>query len=729
MFFSYFESDEWAHLTYYYPLTQKADGLFQAVIGTMHHTGTLSQGLHVVPVSWGIFYLDTLLFGMNFVPYAFMALLLHAINSFLIFLLIKIYLNKKNTWKNTVMAFTGGIFFALSPTPIHAWTGATPFYGQNILAVTFFIASILSFKWALITAKKKYLYITIAFLFLALFAKESAALLFLLLPFIVVVEKKVFSPKLLAKLFIIAVLIFTFIRFILPHIPLGYNSTDKVEIAVNTSDVADNSITNTNLSVIKDVPAELLFRTITFPIRAISQLYFPRPTLYSIVETITPIIYPPIKGIEGAEHAQKLQSFVTGPGSDYFIYGFSAGILLLFIYLFNKFKKNKENEKLRIIIVGLAIIIFGTLPLVLIIFSFPQWGYDTYFDSRHYYLPAVGAAILFPFLLLAISNLVTKLIQTVSKIVVPSAFIAVILFLVWLSSSLNDIKVSLYATVDLTGSPRRQIVEQIKQQLPSLPQNVVFYVETDGLGPYGKILPFQTSIPQVLSIIYYNKSHLPDSFYKTTIFDGKAEGYQYADGRGFGYYASKKSLTDALLENKFKVDNIYSFYYDSQQIKVTQKTDEVREELKKYLTEKEKTGEWRKYNDATSAAKITFLYPSQTNITDQPIATDEALIVKSLEITHPDFTAEMKFIKVTPTFDLNEYTEIWKKINNISESTTNTKKVSFDQYRANDVTVISNFNQTIYMMKLNDLLLVTTTEMKDSNILLEKILGSIELQL
>ena len=111
LFFSYFESDEWFHFTYYLPLTKEPLGLLTAIKSTFIDSGPLSGGQHVIPIASAIFFLNTYFFGLNFAPYAFMSLLVHTVNCCLVFWLVRVLLqHKKELIKNTY-AFFAGIFF------------------------------------------------------------------------------------------------------------------------------------------------------------------------------------------------------------------------------------------------------------------------------------------------------------------------------------------------------------------------------------------------------------------------------------------------------------------------------------------------------------------------------------------------------------------------------------------------------------------------------------------
>lgn len=507
------------------------------------------------------------------------------------------------TVKKNVFAILAGVFFALAPTPIHAVTGAAPFYGQNVLSVTFFLLCILFFKLAFIKKKKKFIYLSTLFLFASLFSKETTAFLFILLPFMAIIEKRtmpdgkqVFPPKFLSKFFFASLIIYAVFRFVIPnfntlpgkiidkfvegYIPKSYTQPTKT--------VDTGTIVSRDLSIHKNIYGEVVFRAITYPLKMTSGLYFPRETVLSFMRVLTPIIYPLPSNVSGDEEtirSQNYQFFINGPGNDLIIYILSVVILVNVINRAKQFLSDGRVDEYKTVITGLAIVVLSALPLALIVLSFPRWGYDTYFDSRHYYMPTVGAAILFPFLFFAIVKFASTLLSK-ARIPIPFPAVVVLLFLIWLINNMNVFNKNMHIIVDLIGMPRRQIVTQMKNILPSLSEKSVFYVETDGLGAYGPVLPFQTSVAQAFTIIYYDKNPLPDEFFNEFIFEKAGEGYKEVNGRGFGYYTSKKTLFEALSSNLFAVNDVYGFYYDSQKMKLKNITDSIREEMKNFLEEK-----------------------------------------------------------------------------------------------------------------------------------------------
>ncbi len=716
LFGSYFEADEWFHFTYYLPLTRQPDGFLTALVSTIINTGPLSGGQHVSPIATVILFLSTKFFGLNFVPYAFMTLLFHTLNSFLVFLLIKILLyTMKQTTKN-IFAFMGAIFFAFALSPIHTVTGAAAFYSYNVLSVTFFLLSVILFKVAFIKGEKKFIYASTIFLFLALFSKETSVFLFALLPLMAIMEKRIFKFRFLAKVFIFCVIVYAIFRFLIPNI---YNTPQLIDnwiegyVSRSYSTVQPPKPTDTgtivsqDLSIHKNLPGEILFRSITFPIKMTGTLFLPRQTVFSIVEFITPIIQPVPPGGDSADSSQARLGFLYGPGNGFIIYIASLAILFFCASQIFRFARRRQIQEAQTLTIGLTIIVLGALPLVAIIFSFPRWGYDFYFDSRHYYNANVGAAIVFPFLLFALAKFVSKSLR-IRKI----SLVVFALFIVWLINSMYIFNLGIKQFTQNFQPDRREVVSQLKGYLPVLPQKVVFYVETDSLSAYGPILPFQTSVPQALTVVYYDESPLPDSFFNNPLFDGKPEGYFYSQGRGFGYYTSKKTLAKALVAREFKSSDIYAFYYKAQDVQLLDVTSNVRLEMEEYLKEATGSSNWKVFKDSLS--NLSFLYPPQTEINE---------IEDGLSLDNPNFSAKITIFNITPAFDINEYSKIKsQEILGVASS----RKVSYDSFHYNDAIVIIGDEEVEYLIKFDGRLVSLKAQNTDqeSLIIVEKIMGS-----
>jgi len=698
LFNSYFESDEWFYFTHYFPLTGGLHGALTAIISTFINADYISGSQHVVPVASLIYFLNTKILGLNFFSYAFMSLLLHSVNSFLVFLFIKALLHKNLSTKN-FYAILGAIFFAVSSVPMHAVTWAG-FYGQNVLSVTFFLLCILYFKTAFIKERIKFIYYSLIFLFLALFTKESTFFLFLLLPFMALTEERIFPLKSLGKIFLITLMIFTVFRFVIPNIS---TLPDRIVDSYLSSSPARQA--EEAKDTIKITNSEIAFRTITFPVKMTGSLFMPPENAAFIAQLLAPIISPIPPGGDQSIYS----AFLYGSGQATILYLTSIAVIIFCIISILKFKRTRNYVESKAIAIGLAMMIFGALPLVAIIFTFPRWGYTTFLDSRHLYNPAIGAAILFPFMVFGVANLISKSYKVKNVLV-----IVLLVFASWLIYNSHSFDKSVKVFAQNYGEDRREIVKQLKNFLPELPAKTVFYFEKDGKAPFAS-LPFFTSIPQALSIVYYDVSSLPDSFYSKPLFSGKPEGYQFSNGRGLGFYITQEKLFQDLQSGKFEIDDIYSFYYYGEEAKLKDITPNIHIKMRDYLADAQQNSDWIQF--VNSKGTFTLLHPAGVQVREEE---------GSIQISSSTFNYRLFSSAVSQNFDLNEYLQIQ---NQAAQGEIKFKKVMFDKLHFNEVGTIQSQFFSKYYAKLNDSLFYF--ELNEANTgsinVIEKILGSLEI--
>ena len=702
LFNSYFEADEWFHFTHYFPLTREPLGVLLPIIKSVTDAGALSEGQHVVPIGEELFFLNVLFFGLNYKAYVFISLFLHALNSFLVFLFIRELLGSAQNKRNVLFSLLGGTFFALTAIPMHASIWAA-FYGQNVLSITFFILSILFLKKAFSTRKKPYLFISSLFLLLDLLTKEIAVVLILIIPLMIFLEKGIFPLKSLVGIYSIPLAFFIPFRFILPVLYGLVNQWIETSMKLTRSVDAVSVSSGIDISLI-------IYRTISFPLSMLSQVFIPGATMLSVMHTISPLIYYLYPG-EPANRAQNRLFFIYGPGQNFLHYLVAFGIIALLFIMMRKYKKDAKT-----ILLGFLLIIASSLPLVFNVLRIQAWGTDL-FDSRHYYMPSVGAAILFPFLLFFISEFIVTLFKRV-RISINVFWVLGILFVGWFFNNNSVFQANLHTIVNVTGVPRREIITQLKEHLPNLPQKAVIYAETDGGGAYGTILPFQTSFPQILTIEYYDKNPLPNTFFNKFVLDGKAQGYMYSEGRGFGFYNTKKALSEALLENEFSIDDVYAFYYHTNAIKLDDITKSIRSEMREYLENSKENENWVTFQDATT--KIAFRHPAGAQIVEEVSEIIDSKILKKFTIVDFSYSAQLSIVSILPTFDLNE-------MQIVVGGKVEAKKVYFDTYHFTDAVILTNNSETTYFVKFPDKLikLVVPANSTFQDKIFEKIMGSL----
>jgi len=289
-------------------------------------------------------------------------------------------------------------------------------------------------------------------------------------------------------------------------------------------------------------------------------------------------------------------------------------------------------------------------------------------------------------------------------------------FLVWIIINMYAFEKAIKVFAQNYGRERKEVARQLKTFLPALPQKAVFYFETDGQGPFGNSLPFFTSVPQALTVIYYDSNSLPDSFFEKPLFAGRTQGYQFLDDRGFGYYTSKRNLVDDLLLGKFMPFDIHAFYYSSKNTKLIDTSYQIRRELEEYLLETDKNyNKWKRF--ISSTGKWSLMYPD-----DYQISQKEDFI----EIRSPAYNYKLSVLTMPQNFNLSLYLQTR---NRIAEGELVDKRLVFDKFHFNDVYLIQNDNFKEYYVVLKDTLFYLTYNrnavLDTDEVILTKILGSL----
>ncbi len=610
-FGGYFQGDEWFYFSQFLPLTHTAWGFMEAIKKSLFSSNEISGGGHLTPIYTLIWWIHNKLFGLNFFPYIFLSVFIHGINSFLVFLF-----TKKLT-KNSHIAILAGIFFAVSFPHFQAITWIMA-YIPTVYSTLFVLLS-MYFIAKTIDSKKDWddrsLILSNLFFILALLTKESSIILFAVLPIIVFLFNRPYSNK--------------YIRTYLP-ILIGYG-TFRLGLPILMSSA---KLSNVNKLF---VPNLFIFRTITYPLRQIVQVFIPQPTILSITEFLTPLAYP----IYSADHAirgSNFLAFTQSAGSDLIIYPLST--LFLALYLFCLAKLKKPTPLKSTFLLGGLIIISSALPLVFIALYAPWWGYVTFIDSRHLYISSIGGGIIF-------GTLIFKLYNYFKKVALK--ILIYILLILWGYSQYNLLQNQLIIEAQ-TGFQRKKIINAIKDTVPVLSKSTVLFVKSD-VGYYGfnAIPPFQTSLGQILTINYYDKNQLSRSFLADKYLSQKgvlSQGYRVKEGKGFGFYTDETKLSEAYVAGSFKKENVHAFEWKGKSEDITDISDTVRTELENRYTIIKSTKYWKKY--ISKENHFSFKYPPDMNILNETGEISGQIILMPMNGSYPEIQSVTVLFKRKP---------------------------------------------------------------------------------
>ncbi len=604
--FAFFQADEWFYFTQFLPLTGKWYGVFSSIYKSVFESHAVSGGGHMAPIMNISWYFNNLLFGLNFIPYILLSLFFHVLNAFFIYLILKRLNNLPR------VGFIAAVFFGLSYVHQQAVTWVIAF--STTLSVTLILSAILCLLQITRENEKDNIRnIRIAFiLFLSsILTKEISVVLFIIFPFIWFTILKKSLKKRFIKYYAILSAFYIFFRAGIPYL---FFWADK-QIALNAK--SENFF---------DIPL-LIFRAITYPLRLIVEVFVPAELILWFVEALTSYAYPHY-ALEKSVRGTNYLTFIQSAGSDMFIFFFSGIILIMFFLYIFKLRKKQKN-KFYTANIAILIITFSALPLIMIATYAPWWGYVTFIDSRHLYIASVGASFLFALIIEDIGLYFNKFFLKHRFLKMNPFRISMVIVILWAFTQFVLLQGELIKQVK-TGSERKKILSEVLNQ--TLPRDkTVFLIKSNtGYYGFGPIPPFQTNLGQILSIYYYKNRGLPEYFIRNNFLvkGGIAgEGYVEFNGKGFGYYINEDTLFSDIKEGKLEPGNISAYNWNGEDGTISNITDEVRKEARRYLGYLNTFSGWKEFYDPEGY--FHFKFPQDfalEDITNSDKSTDSSVI-------------------------------------------------------------------------------------------------------
>jgi len=388
---------------------------------------------------------------------------------------------------------------------------------------------------SLIAVLNKNILRSLVFLLIALLFKEVVLGLFLLLP----LAYFIYFPKEKNKVRIFTIFVISGAVYVLSRLLMFFAPRGGVQEKLVTQDQSF---------------AELISNLFTFPVKVVSQTLIPPRQLLFISRKLGRLLPEGISGLYGTT---QFDLFVE----DNILLLLGLLIFGLVLWFTIRYRNNKA------VLFGFLFVVFNSFVYVL---SPDRSGRIPVIDSRNLYFPIVGAAILFVALLYEFTK------KNINKTLII-VFVFIVMNIFWLNREVS--------VVARAGIVRREILEQIKSDYPSLPQRIIFYTASDtsfyGLPEDEKILPFQTNFGSNLFVWYlptetFSPKMLENGWFLYGVTD---EGYKEFDSRGFGYFRDLENLKKAVEENKLPIESIIAYRYDSFAERLYDTTEEVRAQV------------------------------------------------------------------------------------------------------------------------------------------------------
>lgn len=536
---SFFEQDEWHSFGYY--------NYLHSLSGEKFWSHVLQSGplAHFTPLSLFLKMNMYMIFHLNAEYYFFVSIFLHILVAISVYVLIYILLKKK------LPAFLGSMFFALNSSHFQAISWLGTFEGTEG-ATLFGVVSLITYLLYLKLKSRKYLYLSLLSILIALLFKETALTFVVTLGVVILIENKGRLKKIEIFGFMTVFITYLYLRF--AYLIFGNPS----------SAIITNQSTETFTKVI-------VYNLSTLPIKIFTQILLPNNLLIDFTNQIsTPFnIYKNYaKGPWILENAFRYDILTICVGS----------VILFLICKYRRFFLNQPS-----FYIGLSLIFSTILPFLFL------KKYLIYFDSRYLYPATIGGSIILAILL---NNFIkNENIKSLSKlnICLLNKLLLAIFFILILMTHIFFLNKTINEHVYL-GQTRKMILKQIKINYPILPQEVVFYIKSDtayyGLPKNERILPFQSGFGQTLLIWYSSTMQYPGDFFTNDfLWSLNAQGYKKTQNMGFGYYWDFNLLKKDIKQYNIPTKSIIAFSWKDKSDNFVDITKEVRLILKKQNNE------------------------------------------------------------------------------------------------------------------------------------------------
>lgn len=519
---SFFEQDEWHSFGHYnYLLSLNTSDL---IINALR-SGPFN---HFTPLS--LFSKLTMfkVFGLNAEYYFYVSIFLHFLVAAAVYFLVYLVLERK------LPAFLSSIFFAINSSHHQAVTWIGTFEGAE-LSVLFGVLSLCSFLRYRKIDRKKWFYLTLLCLFISLLFKETAISFFIILGALVMISQRRIKGSLIGIGGVA-------LAYLLLKFNYLFFKTASVGTALDQSKV--------------DFFQAFIYNIMTVPIKIFAQLVLPNDIMIGITSR------------EAFSFNPNIGPWTLEYAFFYDLLSFSSGaLIIIIIYLIAKRSKYKFS-----IYLGVAIIVANIMPLLII------RKYLTYLDSRYLYQATVGLGLIIGFVCQSVLSDIK--IGKIGRRFVSLGFLSCALVIYFLHFY------SLQGLIERdreVGNIRENILVQIKRGYPQLPEETVFYTQSDstyyGIGEE-RILPFQSGFGQTLLVWYSVDDKLPKEFFEGDfLWDIKSQGYKEAGQRGFGYFRDFTLLKKAVKDYNIPVSSVIAFSWDKQSTKLVDTSYQTRIQL------------------------------------------------------------------------------------------------------------------------------------------------------
>lgn len=536
---TFFQQDEWQTFAAdIYHINKGITGVIESFLPS----GSLS---HFNPLSRVFSWFEYAFYYINFAPYAWQSIILHILNTFLLYYFVLSWL------KNRKIAIVSALLFGLNsiPSQVVTWVMVSSSYE---IPAAFILLSLLFFQRFIVQKKhgKRNLLLSLVMLFVSLLFHEIGIFLFLFYLVIFFLYKRQ-GAKILLPTFSVSIFV-TIAIYIFIRIPFFFGLSTSIPVATDIS------------------PPPI----IVFPYRAISLFmksfagsFFPEKTLIDISNGVVGLAYPQFLTSDLVPNPFIAQSIVFDLVSYVLTLFIICAIALLIRFIHEK--KTSEALILALVFVPLSVLPYGLV--------FGKAGYASIFEPRFLYVTSIGTSVLLAVIVYWLLRK-SKKSKLLTALILLCLVFYVLFHIYQIKSKVKDLEV--------IGTQRKAFLTTIYSSYPNLPQRVVFFAQSDtayyGMPDNEKTLPLQIGFGKMLMIWYQKEEKFPGCLYDNNFLISMLdEGYKECEERGFGYFREYKKLKKSVNENNIPIDNIIAYSWSGRRNTFNDITNKIKLQLTK----------------------------------------------------------------------------------------------------------------------------------------------------
>lgn len=527
---TYFQQDEWHK-------TGKTIYYLYANFGDIF---TRKFAFHYFPLTNLYFALEYLLFGLHYMYYSYIGLVLQALAGLSLFILLKRLFDKR------LLAFMLSFLFIISPSIYQVLLNEmVSYYTLSFILVCWFFIVLYDHITTEKSLKIKKFLILLTLFSGAIFINEIWLGLIILAPafFLLFRSSKFFLRFNKRNILLLLLPIVIVVLRLIFEIYLPADSLRPVGASPHTS---------------------TLYNALTLPFKLLTQYLFDLDNL----NTMAKVYQSKISYFRNDKTVNQDLMAITVI-YDIIVFYLSAllvGFVGVLVYL------KQKNIVIKKRLIKLLLFSFIWIVTIDIILS-PQQRFFTSIESRYMYLGAFGMILFMGTVL----SLLWEKVKEYRFLRIIFVILISIYFVSWSIYARQSIQQQVQAVVKISLI-RKSILQQIQQQSLQVPSKTVMYIycsddcSSNNLHGMPKewIVPFQNGFGWNLLILLAQdnpKKYAP--FFKGDfLWERMATGYKEIDGTGFGYFTDLHSLKETIATYDLLPENVVIYRYDSKRYKL-----------------------------------------------------------------------------------------------------------------------------------------------------------------